>query len=1008
VAKKKKGDLIGRTVGNFVIEELLGEGGMGAVYGANHTALGTKAVVKVMHSHLAQDETQAMRFLNEARLASSLQQANIVRIYDFGTLDEGEPYMIMEYIPGVDLADILEDEERLDPMRAVNILRQVALALECAHTDERGAIVHRDLKPQNIRISQRAGDDHATVLDFGIARTVDTRDAAKVARLTMPGTLVGTPAYMSPEQAMGVRLDGRSDLYALGVVAYEMLTGKIPFEGNSLVALIAAHIQEEPPQLPEDLPVPEGLRKLVHWLLQKDPDDRPQSAREVVNHLDEYLEELKSRALRRRVKMIVSTAFLLTVVAVGAAIFYSNKVNVEPALLDLEARVTTLTAGPLDLMGREAIYTREASLDIRGALAFENEENADNLRVSLKDQAGETLDRDLPEGGRFMLKTGDLPVAQQTAISVVLDYEGPDGSDRTRLLSGPHAITRDQTPPSIALKPPTTPGARLDAAAGTLRTQVAKLSMPLAITDEAPLLSEGFKVAVAPAGSGTIERSADGATLELDLSEASDGLLQVTLFAEDQAGNRGEKTFETLLDRAAPRLTIASVGGLPAPESGSWVLPVDAHGEHTVPVKVGVIEPGGVDQFEVSVTPEGGPTASVPARLAAAGAEAQEVEGTVPVPLSTEGAGVYTIRVRATDTVGHEAHAEAKVRLIVALAATVSVDLPDGEGGRVPVAEGAAVYTRAGAARVAVTANQPLDGGVARIDPDGGDPAEVTLGPGENGAALVGDVALVTNARQQLTVTVRAEAGDRTEVRTIVQDQLPPNLVLEGAAWASAIGQSSARVSGNKLDLVVKVSDSSPGIEVRVLSGTGAPGEIGSMRQALERGERPPDLLETEARVAEDGRVAVPVPIVDGEDVVVGFVAIDAAGNKSYLARSASVDLAPPEIRLGTLRSYKIHEPWELTFEIPEEASNVRVNGTGAGLTRSGNRYVLKGGPMLADTPTRLTIEARDRAGNQAKLVVNLTREAICVDAGEPLDLAKLRASGATFCPHCTKPIVKE
>lgn len=261
-------DLEGQILDRYRLERRIGTGGFGAVYRARHSA--TEAVVAVKVLHEGQDSDLARRFELEARRAASLNHPHIVTTFDFGRGPNGLLYLAMELVDGhplTSLIDMIGDE------RAGTILRQILLALEHAH--ERG-LIHRDLKPDNIFVTRVGQADHAKILDFGIAKAIDGPSS-----LTASGAIIGTPAYMSPEQCRGADIDGRSDLYALGCIAYRMLAGREPFSASSTVGYLLAHVQSEPPDpaVIAGRPVHEGLRDWTLKLLQKDREDRYPTAR---------------------------------------------------------------------------------------------------------------------------------------------------------------------------------------------------------------------------------------------------------------------------------------------------------------------------------------------------------------------------------------------------------------------------------------------------------------------------------------------------------------------------------------------------------------------------------------------------------------------------------------------------------------------------------------------------------------------------------------------------------
>ncbi|MBK6920146.1 MAG: protein kinase [Deltaproteobacteria bacterium] len=265
--------MIGRSViDQYVVRAKLGEGGMGAVYLADQPTIGRQAVIKVIHPWLSRDASVASRFATEAKAAARLQNPHIVSIYNYGRMPDGTLFLAMEHLNGRTLAQALRAEGRLDPTRAVGIATQVCEALSHAHA--RG-VVHRDLKPSNIMLVARdRGPEFVKVLDFGIAK-LDGGEG------TAAGVMLGTPQYMSPEQLTGKAVDGRSDLYALGLVLYEMLTGHPPFRADSAIAYIHKHTSEAPLPLAQARPglrVPPALEACLLRALAKSPHQRPQTA----------------------------------------------------------------------------------------------------------------------------------------------------------------------------------------------------------------------------------------------------------------------------------------------------------------------------------------------------------------------------------------------------------------------------------------------------------------------------------------------------------------------------------------------------------------------------------------------------------------------------------------------------------------------------------------------------------------------------------------------------------
>jgi serine/threonine-protein kinase len=272
--------MIGRWVlDQYVVRSKLGEGGMGAVYVAEQPAIGRLAVIKVIHPWLSRDPAVSARFATEAKAAARLQNPHIVAIYNYGRMPDGTLFLAMEHLQGLTLASLLRKEGRLDPSRAVAIATQCCEALAHAH---RRNVVHRDLKPSNIMLVVRdRGPEFVKVLDFGIAK-LDGGEG------TAAGVMLGTPQYMSPEQLAGKPIDGRSDIYALGVLLYEMLAGRPPFVADAAVAYVHKHTNEHPPPLSQTAPgvrVPPALEACIMRALAKGPHQRPQTAEMLADEL---------------------------------------------------------------------------------------------------------------------------------------------------------------------------------------------------------------------------------------------------------------------------------------------------------------------------------------------------------------------------------------------------------------------------------------------------------------------------------------------------------------------------------------------------------------------------------------------------------------------------------------------------------------------------------------------------------------------------------------------------
>lgn len=284
----------GATFAGHRIEGIAGRGGMGTVYRATHLALDHVVALKVISADLAADDAFRERFRSESRIAVSLRHPNVVPIHHAGE-EDGLPFVTMDLIDGPDLRRMLIAGGPLPPERAVPIVAQVAAALDVAHS--RG-LVHRDIKPGNILVEQRAnGEEHVYLTDFGLAKRFDQPTEASA--LTGTGAFVGTLDYVAPEQIRGERIDARTDVYALGCVLYEALSGRAPFaDREEQVAKIYAHLQDEPPWLPGDL---EGLDETIARALAKAPDDRFPSAGDLARSATAACSGVEARAIERSV-----------------------------------------------------------------------------------------------------------------------------------------------------------------------------------------------------------------------------------------------------------------------------------------------------------------------------------------------------------------------------------------------------------------------------------------------------------------------------------------------------------------------------------------------------------------------------------------------------------------------------------------------------------------------------------------------------------------------------------
>src|ERR1044071_5755174 len=290
---KRKGNedrLLGQVLaGKYRIDEKIDEGGMGCVYRATHVLMEKTVAVKVLHPALAADDKIVQRFTREAKAASRISHPHAINVTDFGESENGIVYLVMEYLRGRTLKEIVRAGGPMALPRVVEIVRQVSGALEAAHAE---GVVHRDLKSDNIMLEEVVGGgDWAKVLDFGIAKIQQNTNQSVHETdpgLTSPNLIIGTPQYMSPEQcSQASDIDTRSDIYSFGVILYEMLAGHVPFAGDSPTAIMMKHLQEPPPSILEERKdLPAGVGRVLARALAKRPEDRYQKAGELYSALN--------------------------------------------------------------------------------------------------------------------------------------------------------------------------------------------------------------------------------------------------------------------------------------------------------------------------------------------------------------------------------------------------------------------------------------------------------------------------------------------------------------------------------------------------------------------------------------------------------------------------------------------------------------------------------------------------------------------------------------------------
>lgn len=296
--------LLGAVIDHrYEVTQVLGEGGMGTVYRVRHRLLGRNFALKALRRELASDPELPTRFIREAKAAAAIAHPNVVQISDFGVLPSGQPYFVMELLAGRSLSALLWQNGPLSPGRAVRIFRQVAEGLGAAHA---AGVVHRDLKPDNIHVADAGSREMVKVLDFGLAKV------AGASKLTRNGIVYGTPHYMSPEQAAGEPVDHRSDIYSLGVVMYEALTGRVPFEADTYMGILTKHLYVEPTPPSEVLGNPMllgALEDITLRCMQKKPTQRYGTMAELLAAFDRVVQVTDSGQLRvRPSRAVVGTA----------------------------------------------------------------------------------------------------------------------------------------------------------------------------------------------------------------------------------------------------------------------------------------------------------------------------------------------------------------------------------------------------------------------------------------------------------------------------------------------------------------------------------------------------------------------------------------------------------------------------------------------------------------------------------------------------------------------------
>jgi serine/threonine-protein kinase len=367
-------DLVGQVLADrYHILKKLGEGGMGQVYLAEHVKMGRRSAIKVMNPSMVYDPEAVARFNREAANASRISDSHVCAIYDFGETPDGLIYLAMEFIEGEPLTELLRQEGALPVARAADIGIQVAAALQAAHDL---GIVHRDLKPDNIMLTRsRDGADAVKVVDFGLAKAVGGEGGGQ--KVTRTGLVVGTPEFMSPEQLSGDKLDGRSDVYSLGLVLFNMLTGTLPFPADSVQEAMIKRLTDEPAELLEvrpDLHFPPGLQQILDTALARSPVDRYQSAAKFAHDLaavagvsradagaalpstladsDDNTELIEPVRARKRSRVLIVVGVLVALGGAGAVVMIGRTVKQTSGVPPADTARQIVAPRPVDTASR--------------------------------------------------------------------------------------------------------------------------------------------------------------------------------------------------------------------------------------------------------------------------------------------------------------------------------------------------------------------------------------------------------------------------------------------------------------------------------------------------------------------------------------------------------------------------------------------------------------------------------------------------------------------------------
>jgi serine/threonine protein kinase len=446
----------------YRITGVLGSGGMGCVYLAEHISIQRPLALKLLHPEVEDVDEMIKRFEREAFAIGRMDHPNCVNVSDFGKLSDGTFYMVLELLDGVLLFDLLERETRVDWKRALHIGRHVLSALDYAHG---AGIIHRDVKPENVILVTEDGDpDFAKILDFGIAKLhddakpeSDTLLLINDANLTQQGVAIGTPTYIAPEQAYGLPIDGRADLYSLSVMLYEMITGVPPFDTHDVGALLRMHISERVPRFADvapDVDVPDAVERLILHGLEKKPDDRIGSAKEYIGRIDKILlgkdgrrsglREIppfdihRIRALlttrfarvvpkKKTVKPVLAAALLVIALTAGFALAFGSTGPDAPAPEEPYSVMSLGHAQAGKQLSMQALIAYEKAVSLDPKLANNKRMRANVERMLDSKAPPDVVDATLDFLGTLVSLAGD-----ETAADQIIDFASSSKVPRRR------------------------------------------------------------------------------------------------------------------------------------------------------------------------------------------------------------------------------------------------------------------------------------------------------------------------------------------------------------------------------------------------------------------------------------------------------------------------------------------------------------------------------------------------------------------------------------------------